>query len=463
MKRILLAIILVIPNFIHAQYVDYWKGELNMGMKLLVEFNVTYQLPNPRYISLDVPDQSVWELECELGKWTKDSFNIDISSINVKFTSQKQQGDSVAIGIWEQNGFKIPLTLHRSFNDTKPNRPQHPTEIPEYLVEELAVMNEQDHIQLHAVLTIPKEYKIKACAVLVSGSGKQDYDETIAGHKPFWVIADYLTRNGYAVIRFDDRGSYRSTGNFDQSTIYDFAEDVNAIINMAKERTGIQDDSKMGLIGHSEGSMVSQIVLTQRKLGFFISLAGPGAPVTDLMLQQNEDLSPALGIPSNEFVKSVKPALKEMFVVVANLKLDSAAALVKIKKIFKKKSAQLPQNFKTRFGIGTEAEGMIIGGLLTKPFREFMAFKPSLYLSKIKTPILAINGTKDLQVNSNLNLKVFESYKGNNSLNEVVYVENKNHLFQTTKSGSIAEYGKLDETFSPEVLTIMVNWLDKIY
>lgn len=447
---------------LHAQYIDYWTGNLNVGINLQIQFNVTYQLPNPTYISMDIPDQSVWELQCTLLKWSSDSFNISIPDIGVIFRGHKLNGDSIADGIWSQNGYAFPITLQRSFNDIKPYRPQHPTGETDYLIEELSVFNAVDNVYLHAVLTIPKGYKMKGCAVMVSGSGKQDYDETIAGHKPFWVIADYLTKNGYAVIRFDDRGGYRSTGDFEHSTIFNFANDVNAIIDMAKERTGITQDSKIGLIGHSEGSMVSQIVLKNRPLGFFISLAGPGVPLQELMLKQNEEFSPLMGISDKDFQKSVGPVLKNIFKVVANTKIDSAVAGLKIKSILHKQESKLPEAFKARFSLGTEGENGMIGEMLTKPFRAFLSFNPADYLSVIKTPVLALNGSKDLQVYANANLDGFKKFITNNSHNEVVLVDGKNHLFQQCETGQISEYGKIDETFSSEVLSIMLQWLNKI-
>ncbi len=442
---------------------DFWSGKLNMGTATVtVEFNVTYDWPNPKWVTLDIPEQHVWDLECKLAKWSKDSFNIDIPVAKARFLGKKEHHDSMAVGSWIQGPYQFPLGVNRSYDNIEPVRPQNPDLFPDYLVEELLVTNTKDNLTLFATLTIPKGYQMKGCAILVSGSGKQDKEESMVGHKPFWIIADYLTKNGYAVMRFDDRGSFRSTGSFENSTIFDFANDVNAVIDMAKERTGITDDKKMGLIGHSEGSLVSQIVLKDRKLGFFISLAGPAVPVKELMMQQNKDLSTVMGVNENDFAKLVGPFLNKIFKIAGDLTVDSATAGSSIKNIFKIHGPKLPDAAKSRFSIGAE-EDEVIAEFLRKPMRAFLSFNPSNYLDSIQTPFLALNGSLDKQVNAAQNLKAFKKYLANNPKNEVVEVKDKNHLFQTTTTGEISEYGKLEETFSPEVLILMRDWLNKVY
>jgi pimeloyl-ACP methyl ester carboxylesterase len=371
----------------------------------------------------------------------------------------------VAAGVWIQNNVTLPLTLHRSYSSIDPVRPQNPDPFHDYLEEQLTIINSKDNINLFGTLTIPKGYNMKGCAVLISGSGKQDKDESMMGHKPFWVIADFLTRNGFAVIRFDDRGSYRSGGNFENSTVYDFANDVNAAIDMAKERTGITDDKKIGLIGHSEGSMVAQIVLKERPLGFYISLAGPGVPIKDLMVKQNQDVCDMFGIKQEDFKKNMSPFLKKAYAIIGDLKTDSANAQAKIMDLLKASLPKLSTPAKTMLLMGKDESKLQEASAewLTKKFRSFIAYDPAAYLSSIKIPMLAINGTVDKQVSCKENLDAFKKYMKNNASNEVVEVPNKNHLFQTSTTGSIGEYGMLEETFSPDVLTIMLNWLNKVY
>lgn len=459
MKKEFFILLTCLSSIANAQYIDYWTGKLNVGTEVTIEFNVTYDWPNPKFISMDIPEQYVWDSQCKLIKWSKDSFNIYISVANANFIGQKQHHDSVAVGVWVQNGVELPLALTRSYTNIEPIRPQNPPLFHDYIEEQLTILNTKDNISLYATITIPKGYNMKGCAVLVSGSGKQDKEESITGHKPFWVIADYLTRNGYAVIRFDDRGSYRSTGNFETSTIYDFANDVNAALDIAKERTGL-DDSKMGLIGHSEGSMVSQIVIKNRPLGFFVSLAGPAVPIRDLMLQQNKDLCGIFGIETKEFDKTVGPFLSKVFKIAGDLTMDSAEAAPKIIKLYSTVESKFSEAAKTRFALGTKEN---VGGWLTKPIRTFLSYDPSTNLSFIKIPVLALNGTLDKQVNYKANLAIFKKYLANNSKNEVKELENKNHLFQTTTTGDISEYGKLEETISPDVLKIMIDWLNRIF
>lgn len=460
MKNFILIAFLLLSTHVHAQYTDYWTGKLNVGVEIIVDFNVTYGNDyNPKDISLDIPSQYVWELKCELLKWSLDSFNVDIAGGYARFLGKKEKHDSIATGYWIQNGIPISLILNRSLTGINPVRPQNPPLEHDYIEERLVIMNAKDKVNLYGTLTIPRDYKMKGCAILISGSGPQDMDESIMGHKPFWIIADHLTRNGFAVLRYDDRGSYRSTGDYSTATINDFASDVNAAIDMAKERTGLTDD-KIGLIGHSEGSMVAQIVLAKRNLGFYISLAGPAAPVQQMMYKQNQDLGSTLNISEDEFNKRVGPFLKKVFAIAGDLSTDSTEAGQKIWKLYKKEEKKFSSAAKSRFSMDKPEN---ISAWLGKPMRTFLSYVPEKNLTLLKNPFLAINGTADKQVNAKINLDVFRKYLGNNSLNEVKEIENKNHLFQTTTKGDIGEYGKLEETFSPDVLKVMVEWLNKIY
>ena len=458
MKKFLFLISLF-PVLVQAQYMDYWTGKLSAGTIVTIELNVTYEGPNPSMITLDCPEQYAWETKCELTKWSEDSFNVSIPGADILIVGKKTNHDSILDAKWIQGAIKVPIMFHRSLTGTDPVRPQNPSPFVDYIVEDLRIHNSKDNIDLYATLTIPKGFQMKGCVVLVSGSGPQDKEESMMGHKPFWVIADFLTKNGYAVMRYDDRGSYRSTGNFSESTIYDFANDVNAAIDMVKERTGL-DDSKIGLIGHSEGGIVSQIVLKDRPMAFFISLAGPGASVKELMYQQNRDLSAMFNIKQEEFDKTVGPFLKKVFEVVGDEKITSSDATIRLLKLYKKHSKKFSDAAKKRFQMN---DTLGVSYWLDKPMRAFIGFVPADYISRLKIPVLALNGSKDKQVNSKINLDVFRKYISNNSLNEVIEFENKNHLFQTTSKGDPNEYGRLEETFSPDVLAIMLKWMDKVF
>jgi len=439
---------------------DFWTGKLNAGFELTLEFNVMYNDRfYPSYISIDCPEQYVWGFKCDLVKWDKDSFNVSIPDFDSKFVGRKQHGDSMAVGKWIQGGMEFPLTMHRSFTGVEPDRPQSPPLEPDYLTSYINIIHPKDKVTLYGVLTQPKGMTPKACAIMVTGSGPQDYDETIMGHKPFWIIADYLTKNGYAVLRFDDRGSYRSTGNFKTATVFDFASDVNAALDFAKEMTGL-DDAHLGLIGHSEGSMVSQIVLKTRSLGFFVSLAGPGAPVKDLMYQQNVDMRELFKISKDEFEVTAGPFLKKVLDISSDPKLDSTAAAKKILDLYKKNEKKFSDAAVARFNL---ADPSGVGDWLDKSLRVFLAYVPEDYLKGITIPMLALNGSKDKQVNSKMNLDIFRKYLKNNPKNEVVELENKNHMFQTTTNGAMSEYGRLTETFSPDALEVIKNWLNKVY
>lgn len=464
MKRSLILFFVCLPIYLNAQYVDYWTGKLSVfGQEVTIQFNVTYKDMNPWVISVDIPEQNLWGINCKLAKWTTDSFNIDIPDLASSFISSRAGTDTLAKGKWNQAGFDLELTLNRNLEDLKPDRPQTPEPPFDYIVEKLVIQNTEQNVELYGELTMPKGAQPKACAIMITGSGKQDMDETISGHKPFLVIADFLTKNGYAVLRYDDRGAYRSTGDFSKATIFDMSTDVNAAVDLAMQRTGLTED-KIGLIGHSEGSIVAQSLLKRRPLGFFISMAGPGAPVSDLLYKQNYDLMDMIKVKEDDFKKSVGPFLTKLYKIVGNLKLDSAAAYPKVKKLCLQYKTKLPKTYLSYlFGEDGENLEIFAAAWVEEKLRHFVGFKPSDYLKEIKTPMLAINGELDKQVYSKENLDVFRKFAKNNPLNKTIEFPGKNHLFQNTTTGDISEYGTLTETISTDVMDSMLVWMNGVY
>ncbi|MCW9000005.1 MAG: alpha/beta fold hydrolase, partial [Kangiellaceae bacterium] len=300
--------------------------------------------------------------------------------------------------------------------------------------------------------------KIKAAAILITGSGAQDRDSTILGHKPFAVIADHLTKQGYAVLRLDDRGVGGSTGNPMTATSADFAEDINAAIDFLKQQTDIPRN-KIGLIGHSEGGMIAPMVAAQRKdIAFMILLAGPGVKATELMIQQRFDIYAQAGIPRDRLIQS-KAIDRQLYNAINALSSDQP---------FDQEITKLIEKSIRILDIGNEEERAIQANALKAQyslpwFRYFFRYDPEEYLSKTKLPVLAVNGSLDIQIESKANLKgleqLFKKYQYPDF--EIVELDKLNHLFQKTETGSVDEYGLLRETFANNALMLMSNWLDK--
>lgn len=287
--------------------------------------------------------------------------------------------------------------------------------------------------------------------ILVTGSGPQDRDETIAGHKPFLVIADYLTKNGYVVLRYDDRGVGKSEGNFSEASTLDFATDTEAGINFLKKQKFV-NRKKIGILGHSEGGMVAQIVAANNKdIDFIISLAGPGIPNDQLMIIQKTALERAMGVPElslkmNErvFGKIYEIAKKDTSNEVAEAEINN---FLKNDPVYK----NIPENQLQE----------LIDQVLNKWFRAFIKYDPNEYFSKIKAKVLALNGEKDLQVTAKENLKGWKDGLPHNKNVTVKSYPDLNHLFQKAVTGLPNEYGEIETTIEPVVLEDILNWLNE--
>lgn len=309
-------------------------------------------------------------------------------------------------------------------------------------------------------MTKPANQIVKAVVILITGSGPQDRDETILGHKPFLVIADYLTKKGFAVLRMDDRGTAKSTGNFSIATTDDFVTDISSALDYLKTRNDLPKN-KIGLIGHSEGGMVAPMLASQRNdIAFIVLLAGLGINGAELLAEQQ------YLIATQQF--GVQQSLKEKRN--NDALLFQKIALLDKHKPFGKEIKALIEKSILLSGISESSKvdmqmNSMVNTYSMPWFRSFLGYEPKKYLAKVMVPILAINGSLDLQVASQSNLEGLRSIlkDAQHSDYSIVEINGLNHLFQTTKTGSIAEYGKLTETFSPKVLVVINEWLNQRY
>jgi hypothetical protein len=296
--------------------------------------------------------------------------------------------------------------------------------------------------------------------ILITGSGPQNRDEELMGHKPFLVLADWLTRKGFAVLRCDDRGVGKSTGTFATATTLDFADDVSAAIDFLKTQKEI-DTTKIGLAGHSEGGLVAPIVASERKdVAFIILLAGPGLTGERILLMQSAIINKKAGLTEKELTSDNLLRTKIYNTIKKNS--DNEKAMVKVKALFQSAKKKNPDE-KGLSQLDDNQVGIFIKQCTTPWFRKFLILDPVNYLSKVHCPLLALNGSLDVQVPAKENLEAIEKALifGGNSHYTVEEIEGANHLFQHAKTGNVDEYGKIEETMSPEVLEKISSWIEK--
>lgn len=468
MKNILsLAIILILSSLCYPQPKDLtgiWAGKLSLpnSLELTIVFNLSKD-DSGKYIStLDSPDQGAMGISTESTTFNGDSILIKIPLVQ-GFYSGKIFYDEMKIeGKWLQGGMSLDLNVNKVEKLEGRNRPQEPKEPFPYNAEEVLFENEKDDVVLAGTLTYPKEGNNFSAVVMITGSGGQDRNEELLGHKPFLVIADYLTRNGIAVLRFDDRGIAQSTGDYSTATSEDFAKDVLAAVNFLKTRNEI-DKNKIGLIGHSEGGIIAPMAAVKSNdVDFIILMAGTGISGDSILILQSELIQKAEGMLEEEIQKSLKEQ-REIYSIIVNSN-DNTTLEKQLRDKFNSQYYVMTEEEKSKLGDPEVYLNMQIKTITSPWFKYFLRFDPALVLEKVKCPVLAINGEKDLQVPPKANLSAIESAlkKGGNKNFEVKMLPGLNHLFQTTTTGKISEYGKIEETISSLALETMLDWIKKV-
>ena len=421
--------------------VGKWYGQADLGvMKLRIEFDI--QSSGEGYTATMLsPDQSSQEIPATSVTWEEDTLTINVAPIAFTYIG-KLSADKLE-GSFSQMGNRFKLDLSRD----KPaiNRPQNPQPPFPYKEEKIVFQNKEVGIELAGTLTLPESGKNAPAVVLVTGSGPQNRDEEIMGHKPFLVLADYLTRRGIAVLRYDDRGFGESGGVYATASIVDFASDARAAIEYLKSREEI-DKGKVGILGHSEGGCVAFILAAQQIPSFIIAMAGPGIPGRELMNLQRAALLKANGA-TDDFISEYNRVLD---------KASELAITISDKEELKEKLMQLLA--------GTPLAGsgnQLIEQLSTPGMVSLLQFNPEGFYPRIQCPVLALNGGKDVQVIADENIEAIANgleKAGNKKVETKIYPE-LNHLFQTATTGLPVEYGQIEETISPQVLKDIADWI----
>jgi uncharacterized protein len=429
-----------------------WMGVLDTGsIKLRVIFHI-FNTSNGLTATLDSPDQGVKAMPTSSVKRDGASLRIEAKNIGGTFEGKIAIDLSSIDGTWSQGGGTLPLTLKRVTEKNKAElertRPQNPVKPYPYREEEVTYENKVQKVTLAATLTIPQGKGPFTGVVLITGSGPQDRDETLLGHKPFLVLSDYLTRHGVAVLRADDRGTGKSTGVFATATTADFATDTEAGIAYLKTRAEV-DPHKIGLIGHSEGGVIAPMIAARNQdVAFIVMMAGTGVPGDELLVAQIEAIDIANGKTPEEAAKDAAQEREILKVV------ETEKDLAQLENKLKEKMAAEPPAAQA----GLQVE------LLTSPwFRYFLTYDPAVALRKVTCPVLVLNGSLDKQVVPDQNLPAIRKAldeAGNKNV-EIDELPGLNHLFQTAKTGSPAEYAQIEETISPLALDKMATWIAK--
>jgi len=368
--------------------------------------------------------------------------------------------DSTLTGTWIQLGRKYPLDLKKNAAPVTYNRPQEPVKPYPYKEEEVTFTNSVENFDLAGTLTIPEGKGPFPAVVMITGSGQEDRNETVFSHKPFLVIADYLTRNGIAVLRYDDRGFGGSKGSAANATSLSFADDAAAAVAYLLGRPEI-NPKKIGLAGHSEGGLIAPIVASKNKnIAFIVSLAGPGVSGYDIISKQTKDIMLASGSTEKEADEAWATNSSLFKIIMAQPDQRKAA-----KEAIEWFSAELE-----RKGLSPderkEQMAAFTGGIAQANntwMRYFLSTDPAAFWKEVKCPVLALNGDKDLQVNYQMNLPAIKTavISGGNKKVKTVILPGHNHLFQHCTTGAPAEYVTIEETFSPEALAIITKWIKK--
>lgn len=456
MKNLLLFVVffMLTGGLLAQDITGTWNGVLEFsGVRLRLVLHISGE--NGLYqATLDSPDQGAKGIPATQVKYADRALEIEITSLRASYKGTFEN-DRI-VGTFTQNNLPVPLNLGRG--EVKLIRPQEPQPPFPYLTEEVVFENPDAGIRLAGTLTLPEKEGLFPAVVLISGSGPQNRDEEIAGHKPFWVLADYLTRRGIAVLRVDDRGVGASGGSLFGCTTSDFVTDVMAAVQYLKHRKEI-NPLGIGLIGHSEGGCIAPMVAAaDPEIAFVVSLAGMGVQGQKLLLRQAADILRAMGSSESEITK--KTALNgEAFRIVSQYP-DSLAGRL-IDSLFTQNISLLTDGKSTSPQQQKQLKQLMINQVMQPWMRYFIAFDPVPYWEKVKCPVLALNGEKDLQVEARENLEAIRRAleKGGNKQVKIVYLPGLNHLFQTSPKGLPSEYAFIQETFSPEALKMIADWV----
>ena len=434
-----------------------WFGTLTVpdGTELRI---VTEFFPGPDgqlqadLISLDQGGQA---LRANAFSLVDDDLHLEVSIAGIVFEGSIDQDGKTIAGEILQGGGSLPLTMTKVDEVPGFPRPQRPFPPFPYREEAVVYENASAGIRLAGTLTLPTEGGPFPAVLLITGSGAQDRDETVFYHRPFLVLADYLTRRGIAVLRADDRGFGESTGDFNVATSEHFVDDALAGFAYLKSHPEIDPD-KIGLIGHSEGGLIAPIAAVRDpQIAFIVMLAGPGIQTLELLDLQRRAISRAEGASDEELEVAVNWFQQAHAIVLDEP--DDGATWRQLRDLYN----GLEEAEKGLLDWPPDVLELVISQLVTPWYRYFLAYDPAPVLEQVSCPVLALNGSKDVQVTPRENLAGIEAAfeRGGNPDVTLVELPDLNHFFQTAETGAVSEYVEISETFAPVALEQIAGWI----
>ncbi len=463
MKYVLYLILTTLAgNTITAQpIIGTWNGLLQVqGTNLRVVFHIT-STPTGLATTMDSPDQGAKGIPATTTTYTHNTVVIKINNLKITYEGVVINDSSIQ-GTFVQNTLSLPMNLTKAAVALpKLNRPQEPQAPFPYYSEAITFANTKENITLAGTLTLPSKQGIYPTVILISGSGPQDRDESMAGHKPFLVLAHYLTQHGIAVLRYDDRGTALSTGNFSAATTHNLATDVQAAINYLKTRKEV-NPKRIGLIGHSEGGLIAPIVAAHtRDVAYIVLLAGPGLPGDSILLLQQKLIAKAAGI-SDATIRKTEADNRKAFALVH--KYSNVPKLrLELTQLMSTLLQQYPNSDKPAGISNTEYVQAQVSQMTSPWMLNFIKYNPAPTLTKVTCPVLALNGSKDLQVPAKQNLQAIRNAlaKGGNKQVTIKELPNLNHLLQECTTGAPSEYSTIEQTIAPVAMQAILSWLQQ--
>ena len=433
----------------------YWFGTLTVGpIELRLGFLIKAKDDGSLTAVMDSIDQGARDIPLDSATFADGTLTLKLAKARMTYTGKLQPDGDTITGNLDQ-GAQMPLELKRREKRFEPVRPQTPKKPYPYVEEPVKFPSRADGVTLAGTLTRPKGDGPFPAVALITGSGPQDRDESLMGHKPFHVLADHLTRKGIAVLRYDDRGVGQSTGKFSGATSKDFAADAAGAVAYLKGR---KDVGRVGLIGHSEGGIIAPMVAAENPdVAFIVLLAGPGTSGHRIVAAQSELIQEAMGIDAK--TRERNGALLRKATEAAMAGADAE----KLKAVVAELEKGLTEEEKKELAKVREVADAQVTALASPWFRFFLKHDPQPTLEKVRVPVLALIGEKDLQVPAKENLAAIESAlkAGGNPDVTVAELPGLNHLFQSSKTGLPSEYGKIEETFAPAALDRIAEWVLK--
>ena len=426
-------------------YTGDWAGVLpRFGLTLVL--HIAGEDIDSAVISLDSPDQNTYGMGATLQSLDEQGINIDIEIVGARLALARK-GENL-VGVFSQ-GIEVDVVLSPISQSqlkelsSKPARPQTDDLKRDYIIETVSFSGGDEGVVLAGELTLPRDEPPRALLILISGSGPQDRDESLMGLKPFLVLSDYLTRNGYGVLRYDDRGTAESTGNFMRATTLDFANDTAAAAKFLQVRPNLSN-IPIGYIGHSEGGLIAPLAAKKIRPDMMVILAGPSQTLSEVIIRQSRDIAEKSGEDEAQ-VDSDEQKQRALFDVVRGADVGEVNAIV--------------EAYLLETGEG-EARAKAMAASIGTPWLKWaLDYNPAPDLRSYNGPVLGLYGQLDLQVAPAANVPGLRAALVHPK-SEVKVIEGLNHLFQPATIGLPDEYIQIETTFDEAAMALIVDWLD---